>query len=132
MTLGEVETYFANIFREIEYSFCLNLIASIEARFRMDYVVRATDKLKDPLSREFRELYKEHQEKVGLEEVILEQWKHHHSHTKSYISAYIGALKYRHWLAHGRYWKPKLGRKYDAISLYPICDGIIQNVPLCV
>ena len=65
MTMDEVEKTFFNIFREIEYSFCLNLIASIEAKFRMDYIVRATDKLKDPLSRDFREIYKEYQEKVG-------------------------------------------------------------------
>ena len=24
-----------------------------------------------------------------------------------------GAFKFRHWVAHGRYWVAKLGRKYD-------------------
>lgn len=132
MTFEEVDEYFAALFQEIEYSFCLNIIASIEARFRMDYIVRATDRLKDPLSRQFRDIYKDNQEKVGLEDVILEQWKNHHPDIKNYIGAYVGALKYRHWLAHGRYWKPKLGRKYDATSVYPICEAVIQNIPLYV
>ncbi|PLS01935.1 hypothetical protein [Neobacillus cucumis] len=132
MTFDEVEIQFTKLLREIENSFCLNLIASIEARFRMDYIVRATDRLRDQLSREFRNIYREYEEKVGLEELILEKWKIHYPEIKSYISAYIGALKYRHWLAHGRYWKPKLGRNYDAISVFPICEGVIENVSFCV
>ena len=32
----------------------------------------------------------------------------------------ITAFKYRHWLAHGRYWEPKLGRIYDYYSLYDL------------
>ncbi|WP_047153735.1 hypothetical protein [Aneurinibacillus tyrosinisolvens] len=132
MTHRQVGEYFSDLLKELEFSFCLNMIAAIEARFKMDYIVRATDKLKDDLSREFRDIYKEKKENVGLEEVILESWKKHHVNLKNHISFYIGALKYRHWLAHGRYWNPKLGQKYDYTSVYLICSNILNQLSFCI
>lgn len=132
MTHKQVHQYFSDLIKELEFSCCLNMIAAIEARFRMDYIVRATDKLKDDLSREFREIYKEKKEGVGLEDIILECWKKHHEDLKTHISFYVGALKYRHWLAHGRYWKPKLGQKYDYTSVYLICNNISQELSFCI
>ena len=32
---------------------------------------------------------------------------------KSGVSAYRSLLNLRHWLAHGRYWSPKLGRSHE-------------------
>lgn len=43
-----------------------------------------------------------------------------HPQYKGFISELITAFKYRHWLAHGRYWEPKLGRIYDYYSLYDL------------
>jgi hypothetical protein len=40
-----------------------------------------------------------------------------------------GAFKYRHWLAHGRYWEPKLGQKYDYYSVYILAESIFGSFP---
>ena len=39
----------------------------------------------------------------------------------SAVLEFKGVLNLRHWLAHGRYWKPKLGRVagYDAVNVFP-------------
>ncbi|WP_227937263.1 hypothetical protein [Alkalihalobacillus deserti] len=132
MSRQEVQEYFLALLREVELSFCLSMIAAIEARFRMDYLIRATERLKDDLSRDFRDMYKEKAANISLEEMILENWKMRYPNFKGYISDYIGALKYRHWLAHGRYWNPKLGKKYDATSVYLICKNIINELPLSI
>lgn len=38
--------------------------------------------------------------------------------SKALLGELAGAFRYRHWLAHGRYWQPKLGRKYDYLSVF--------------
>jgi hypothetical protein len=48
---------------------------------------------------------------------------------KSLIDDLIGAFGYRNWLAHGRYWIPKLGRKYDYESVYKPAEDILGNFP---
>jgi len=30
------------------------------------------------------------------------------------------AFKFRHWIAHGRYWKPKIGKKYDFNEIFKL------------
>jgi hypothetical protein len=40
------------------------------------------------------------------------------------------AFKFRNWLAHGRYWTPKLGRNYDFESLYLLADAVFSPLPL--
>lgn len=130
LTITEVKEHFSNLSRENELSFCLNLIAATEARLRMDYKIRSTEKLKDDLSRDFRNSYQEHGDKVSLEAIILEGWKERHPEHKAYISEYKSVLKLRHWLAHGRYWVPKIGRKYDSTTVYVICENIVKKLPL--
>ena len=132
MTRNEVKDYFNSLQTEIEFSFCLNMIAAIEARFRMDYIIRSTDRLKDDLSRDFRNIYQEKATNISLVESILENWKKRYPEYKNYISNYIGALKFRHWLAHGRYWNPKLGKKYDTTSVYLICEKLANTLPFSI
>ena len=70
-----------------------------------------------------RNIYQIHQIKkshVSLEKDILILWKEEYPQYKNLISKIITAFKYRHWLAHGRSWKPKLGRVYDYYSLYKL------------
>jgi hypothetical protein len=43
-----------------------------------------------------------------------------------------GAFKFRHWLAHGRYWKPKFGRRYDFNDIYTIADIALKHFDLLV
>jgi len=107
-----------------------NVSLSLEASLRIDYLNRVYRREKDDLSKAFREIHKKKENKASLEEDILSSWKKYHPEYKSIFSDILGALKYRHWLAHGRYWVPKLGRQYDFYSISIIAIRFYQDVPL--
>ena len=115
---------------EIDVSSSLSLLSAIEAAFRIDYLQRCYQKKKDPLSRVFREIHKVKGSKTSLEDDILDSWKQNSSAPKEILGHLKGALKFRHWLAHGRYWAPKLGRtKYDYQSVYQLAQLVFLNFP---
>jgi hypothetical protein len=103
---------------ELDRSSALAALAALEASFRTDFLVRCYNRWKDDLSRQFRILYREKGNHVRLEDDILNGWKEHEPSLKAVISDIVGAFRYRHWLAHGRYWVPKLGQRYDFFSVY--------------
>ncbi len=108
----------------------LELLAALEAIFRLDYLQRGLySKQKDQLSKHFRSLYKEKEKRVSLEEDIFEAWKIFGSVKPELSGDLKGAFKYRHWLAHGRYWTPKTGRKYDYFGLQTLTTLVLQNFP---
>ncbi|HHH54062.1 MAG TPA: hypothetical protein ENK91_10415 [Bacteroidetes bacterium] len=130
LTKNELIEAFVSHIDELEKTVSMSILSNVEAGFRIDYVIRKKKRLKDPVSRKFRELFKVKAEKVSLEKEILTIWKEEHTEFKGIISDFIGALKYRHWLAHGRYWTPKLGRIYDFATIYTIAEKIYANLPL--
>jgi hypothetical protein len=103
---------------ELDRSAALGVLSALEASFRTDFLWRCYERRKDDLSRRFRELHKLKENRAALEDDILEAWKQHVPTEKALISEIIGAFKYRHWLAHGRYWIPKLGKRRDFFSVY--------------
>jgi len=103
------------------------LLASLEASFRTDYYLRVNMKRKDLLSQAFFALYQSKGLRVSLEEDILEQWKVYGKANNQLIGELRGAFKFRHWLAHGRYWIPKLGQKYDYYSLYVLAERVLTT-----
>lgn len=115
---------------ELSHTSCLSLLAALEAVFRIDYLQRNYNKKKDSLSREFRAIYKKKSTKASLEDDILDAWKENTHGTSQLISDLKGAYKYRHWLAHGRYWQPKMGRSnYDYESIYELTELILNSFP---
>ncbi|MCX6832278.1 MAG: hypothetical protein NT028_09125, partial [candidate division Zixibacteria bacterium] len=115
---------------ELERTSSLTLLSSLEASLRIDYQNRCDQKKKDSLSREFKSLYKKKQSNIPLEDGILKAWKRHHPELKALISRLVAAFKYRHWLAHGRYWELKLGRKYDYSDIYSLAQDVYKRFPL--
>ena len=107
----------------------MTLLASIEASFRVDYQQRHYFKKKDPLSRAFRALHREKQQNVSLLDDILETWKEHSDIRPRLVGDIRSAFRYRDWLAHGRYWVPKLGRQYDFDSIYDLARSVEQAFP---
>jgi len=129
----ELSAEFAKRIEELEKTSSLTLLSFLEARFRVDYLKRCYRKEKDNLSHKFRMIYKEKESRASLEDDILETWKKHcyeNRETDYLISELIGAFKYRHWLAHGRYWEPKLGRTYDYYYVYILSEKICNTLPL--
>jgi hypothetical protein len=125
-TLEELDTYFINSVDELEHLVCFNLIAATEARLRVDFINRVRRKDKSTVGRTFRELHKKRKNKISLEEHIIETWKSETDETM--FSDFLGILNYRHWMAHGRYWKPKLGRTYPVNTAYRISESIVNFI----
>jgi len=117
-SIEDVRQELAGHLGELERNAAFGVLAALEASFRMDFLARCYDRRKDGLSRSLRELHKLKGNRAALENDILDAWKQHVPTAKSLISELIGAFRYRHWLAHGRYWAPKFGHRYDLLSVY--------------
>lgn len=111
----------------------LEVLAFLEARFRIDYLIRCQERKKDPLSRAFREVYSTKGNRASLVDDILRIWKEINPSYKATLDNFQKALDYRHWLAHGRYWEPKKSphiAKYDYLGVNLIANNVIENIVL--
>lgn len=113
----------------------LQLLAATEAALRVDFIHRVAIKKRDAVSREFGKLYKEHGKKHGLSIKLKQQLLEAHEQAAApevqrAINDFVGALKIRHWLAHGRYWKPKFGQQPTPEAIFAICSGLIEALGL--
>ncbi|MCJ9674009.1 MULTISPECIES: hypothetical protein [unclassified Neorhizobium] len=128
-TVAEVTEMMQERLDELDRSSALTVLGATEAAFRIDYLTRCYEKQKDDLSRAFREIHKEKGSKASLDRDIFDAWQVHEPAHKATISALKGAFNFRHWLAHGRYWDPKLGRKYDYITCYGLAAAALSTLP---
>lgn len=127
-TKTEIAQQMNDQLHELDLLFSLKALAATEGILRRDYIARATEKRRDPVSREFRLLYKNVNKRASLEEEILPIWRNHGGMSNDLVSQLKGAMKYRHWLAHGRYWTPKLGRLYDFFTIFQITKNVTYAV----
>ena len=134
MDVDEMDAHFEGILEEIDIQSSLFILAATEATVRVDFLARVYEKRRDTVSRTFRDIYKsrcDHNKiKVRLEEDILDTWGEQLPDSKSDVGRLKGAFKYRHWLAHGRYWVPKLGQRYDPSGLFLLIDGFFVKTGL--
>lgn len=110
----------------------MSVLAAVEAAFRIDYLQRVYDRKKDPLSRSFRDIHKQKGTRARLEDDILEGWRTKTTIPSTLISDLRSAFGYRHWIAHGRYWEPKFGRKFDYFSIHTLAEQAASAVPSLV
>ncbi len=129
MTAAEVSAYFDGERDELEDVTSLSLLAAAEAVLRMDYLGRVYERRKDPVSRAFRELHQTKGTHAALDEDLLEVWRTHELGAKAAVGEFRGVLKFRHWLAHGRYWAPKLGQQYEAQGVFDIITRLFAKLP---
>lgn len=126
--LSEVKAKLADRIGETDMRSALAVMTRIEAAFRIDYQQRCRMKKPDPVSITFRRLFKSRGRNVRLEDDIWEVWRQNYPSTKALISQLRSVFKFRHWLAHGRYWQ--VGSKYDFQTLYLLADGVLATFPL--
>ena len=124
----EMEREMYSVLAEHARSTSMSILAALEATFRMDFLQRCYKRRRDPLSRSFRALHQQKGQHVSLKDIFLE-WKSHPTVPQSIISDLERAFKYRHWLAHGRYWTPKIGREYDYNDIYTLAESIYNSFP---
>jgi hypothetical protein len=127
--ISDVGEMLAEILGETARRSGLVLLARIEAAFRVDYQIRSKKKDADTLSIELRRLWKRKGRRARLEEEIWEVWRNAvDPPTRQLISQLRGVFKYRHWLAHGRYWNA--GNQYDFQDLYILSTAVLSSFPL--
>jgi len=114
---------------EADLTSSLAVLASLEAAFRIDYLQRCYRRGRDQVSRAFRNLYRSKRERASLEDEIFAAWADNSSVPRSIISELRGAFRFRHWLAHGRFWTPKFGRRYDFTDVFALADLTLRSFP---
>jgi len=120
-----IDDFFEKEITELELTNTFRLLATTEAELRFDFAYRVRRKLKDPLSRYFRDLQGKYPRRIHIDKHIIESWQEAHPEHKRVFSEYRSALELRNWIAHGRAWTPKLGKKYDTFGTYSISSALI-------
>jgi hypothetical protein len=125
MPMHEVRS---NILAEVDRTSALSVLSCVEAAVRSDYLRRVYDREKDDMSRALRAIYKLKEERARLDDDLLFCWRDHSGISKALVRELIGAFNYRNWLAHGRYWTPRFGRRYDFSTVYPIAHAFLTFI----
>jgi hypothetical protein len=128
LTRTEVEEFFDAQRGELEPLTMFELLATTAAVLRNEFKCRVAARKKDGLSRRFRETQKANGDKIRLDEDILAAMKEE-GVAASVIAAFRGALRLRHWLAHGRHWRPRIGRGYAPDDVFEIARVMIDSIP---
>lgn len=105
-------------------------IGSYQAAIRVDFENRVMSrKPKNSVTRAFRRMATRTGRQVRLED-ILDVWAREIASAKADVSQLKGALGFRHWLAHGRWWVPKLGHRYDPAGLFLVIESLFTKTGL--
>jgi hypothetical protein len=129
-TVDEIRERRDERLEEASLTSSFTLLSAVEAAFRIDYLRRCQLKKRDLVSREFRTLHKEKGPRASFEDEILEVWSQNAYGAKDMVAALRDAFKFRHWVAHGRYWILKAGRqKYDFAYVYQISELALSSFP---
>jgi hypothetical protein len=115
-------------FAELDLSSSFSVLSSVEAAIRLDYLSRAYGRWRDPLSKAMKALHDEKENRASVTDHLISLWRDHTTVSRALLSEVIGAFNYRHWLAHGRYWTPKLGRRYDYETIYEIAQEFVDAI----
>jgi hypothetical protein len=111
---------------ELDFTSSLSVLSSVEAAVRLDYLRRVYGRWRDPLSRAMKVLHRRKENRARLEDELIHLWSEQTGVRDVLLSELVGAFNYRHWLAHGRYWTPKFGRRYDYQTVYEIAQEFID------
>jgi hypothetical protein len=128
-SLAELNELLRGRIEETDLRSALAILSAVEAAIRIDYLLRATKRRKDPLSRAFRTVYREKRENARFDD-LLDLWVRHHPTLKNFVGELRAALHFRHWLAHGRYLERPRHRRFDYISMYTLADILLRSFPL--
>jgi hypothetical protein len=132
-TRKELDDDFAFQTAELNLLSMFSMLACTEAALRVDFVVRVRNRKKDEVSRSFHAAHRELGDRIRLEEDILDVWREYGDvGIKGAVSKFKGTLTLRHWLAHGRWWKAKLGHAagYNPLGVFDICRDLLQVIGL--
>jgi hypothetical protein len=126
---AEVATELAERLVETDTRLSFVVLSRVEAALRKDYLERCRLKMSDEISIEFRKIHKRRGSRARLEEDIIDVWYDNvDPPTRQIISRLRGMLRFRHWIAHGRYWN--VGARHNFQDVYLLADAVLTGLPL--
>lgn len=127
-SLDELRSNFALARKHLRYAAMLHLLTTAEALLRLAFDDLSKRQTKPRIFR-FRKIERERGEKIRLEEDILNTWIEVYPTTARPIQEFKGVVPLRDWLAHGRYWNPKLGRPtYEVGDVFDITSEMFDSM----
>ncbi len=130
-----LDAYFDAQRRELERLTMLNLVASAEASIKDDYFHRVRRRLKDGLSRAYRDwhktLSKARKRRPDFDEGgILDVLKETGVMDNHVVGRYRECLRPRHWVGHGRNWAtPVEIDRLDPDDVFDRCNALLNAIP---
>lgn len=125
----ELREQFSSARKLLQYAAMLHILSTTEALLTLAFKDLSKHKTKSAISRRFRKVKKERGKKVRLVEDILDTWIEVYPQTAPSIRGYKGVVPLRDWLAHGRYWNPKMGRPvYEVRDVYDIASEMLERM----
>jgi hypothetical protein len=107
----------------------LHLLTTAEALLQLTFKDLAKRKSKPAISRRFRRIERERGDKIRLKEDILDTWTRVYPETGPFVRDFKGVVPLRDWLAHGRYWNPKVGRPvYGVRDVFDIASDMFNKM----
>jgi hypothetical protein len=128
-SLDELREQFASARKHLQYAAMLHLLTTAEALLRLAFKDLSKRKTKPAIFRRFRTIGRERGEKIRLEEDILNIWVEVYPETARSIREFKGVVPLRDWLAHGRYWNPKIGRPvFEVRDVFDIASEMLNRM----
>jgi hypothetical protein len=103
------------------------VLTRLEKAFRDDYKYRCNKRMKDGLSKVFREIWKLRKTRARLDRDIFQSWKENQPQLRLLVEELRNAFEFRNHMAHGQLWE--FG-KYDFDFVYDLAKGALNAFPL--
>lgn len=127
-TPSEVRAEKEALLEEARRAASMDVFGALEAAFRIDFLQRCYRRERDAVSRALRRLYGEKGARASLEGDVFAAWRRHSDVPRRLVDNLTKAFKYRHWLAHGRYWSPRFPR-LDYDEVYTLAKAALDAFP---
>jgi hypothetical protein len=128
LSLDELREQFASARKHLRYAAMLHLLTTTEALLRVAFEELSKRKTKSAIFARFRKIARERGKKIRLEEDILDTWIEAYPATARSIREFKGVVPYD-WLAHGRYWNPKIGRPaYEVSDVFDVASEMLNRM----
>ncbi len=111
--------------RELSYVCSMCVMAYIESLFRIDSYIRVKHRYKGQLTGRIKTLLQDKDSIPRLRfETLLDAWEEEYADEKDLFRDINRSFKFRHWIAHGRYWKldDNIDKHFDFPTIFMLAQ----------
>lgn len=132
MSKDEIEETKEGMLKENDITHSLIILTTIEALIRLDADKKYCSKKKNEFSRLIKDIYdKTKGERIKLEDDLINaRMNVDDTNLRRSYNELKKCFKYRHWLAHGRYWDPKRISEVDFDSIRILILSILNSTTI--